>query len=245
MNKIVSIYTKAIKENLRPLYPNWEPTTPVRLGDYGYLEDDFFTQLGNIEDLGISFSTRNNNSNTRKAFYSKEGVSFSFTPKTITDIDTFHTNASLEIKFDKEDAVFFNATGCNHQIISNKSKVGEEILLLLRQKKWKKGFVVITELVKSNSTLIVISGGKESDITFEANANITNIDLNQIDLKLSISKQSNIGYCVDAQKDLIPLIGLSKLKSNFFEIEFKSQNMLPDIPAFADEDDELIFKDLD
>src|SRR5208283_4450590 len=50
MGTIADVYTKAVYENLRPLFANWEPGKSVRLGDFGSQSGRTLNTLGNIFD---------------------------------------------------------------------------------------------------------------------------------------------------------------------------------------------------
>jgi hypothetical protein len=55
MRDVANAYTTVVYENLHPLYANWKPSQPVRLGDYGLLSGRLFVYVGNIRSHGIKF----------------------------------------------------------------------------------------------------------------------------------------------------------------------------------------------
>lgn len=236
MDKIHNIYTNEIRENLKPLFANWEPNNPIKLGDYGYLNDNIFVPFGNIKDLGINYSIREEENKSRKSFHTKGGVSFKLNSK--SELTT--NAASLELEFTKQNAVFFNASGCYFEIISNKAEIGNEILLLLKQGKWKKDYVVVTDILNASNSLIVISSSDNAKIHFDANTDVSVIDLADAELDLSLKFQQNIGYCIENKRGLKPLMGLSKIQAKFLWMnnEFMPHQILP-IEELMDNDENI------
>lgn len=213
---ISSLYSTEIREHLHPYFANWEPSNPVALGDYGFLENNVFRQVGNLQRLGVAFTVRTEEGFSRKSFQSKNGVEFKLYPK--GNIETLGS-ATLEIDFNKENSVFFNASGCISEFIDDKDVLGEQIMKLYVNKKWKIEFVIITERIKSANTIVAISGSSNSKIKFVAtNSDVNNINLSDANIELGVGFQKDIGYCIEAEKGLIPLIAFSKIKSRFLGI---------------------------
>jgi hypothetical protein len=218
MSNICDIYTKAVYTNLRPLFANWEPGKPIKLGDYGLLKKKSFNYLGNINQFGITFKIRKDKTHNNQRFTAGNNTDFKIIPKgEISPAGIQCILASLEVDFKSENGVFFNAAGCEHNLIENKSDVEKKILRLYEEKKWKKRWVVITELVKSKSATILISGNKTSSILLEASESIQNIDLADGSLKLETKLTNNIGYSLITKDSLIPLMSLSRIQDKLFE----------------------------
>jgi hypothetical protein len=105
-------------------------------------------------------------------------------------------------------------------------------------KKWKIEFVIITERIKSANTIVAISGSSNSKIKFVAtNSDVNNINLSDANIELGVGFQKDIGYCIEAEKGLIPLIAFSKIKSRFLGI---SKDFRP-IGMHSDDLSNLIF----
>lgn len=217
MSNIFDIYTKAVHSNLRPLFANWEPGKPIKLGDYGILNKRMFNYLGNINQFGITFKTRKDNTCHHQRFIAGDKTDFKVIPKgEISLAGKPILQASLEVNFNSENGVFFNAAGCEHDLIENKFDVEKQILKLHDEKTWKKGWVVITEIVKSKSTMILVSGNKTSSILFEASKSIQNINLADVSLKLETKYTKKIGYSLITKDSLIPLMSFSKIQEKLF-----------------------------
>lgn len=131
MKSIGEIYTESVRENLKPLFANWEPGKPVELGDYGQLDGATFIHIGNVKDLGISFETRYDETKDRKSFSSRGSAEIKFHSKGAAPIKGIASvKAKLEVNFSSEEAVFFNAAECHYFMMKNKSALGREIMKL-------------------------------------------------------------------------------------------------------------------
>jgi hypothetical protein len=168
MRGISTIYTNTIREHLKPLFANWEPDHPIKLGDFGFLRKNKFIHVGNLGDKGISFASFYKNSNSHKRFSSDKKMSISFNGKGKVSATA---NASLNIKFNSKNSVFFNASGCNTKGIKNKASLGQQIMEKFDEGNWNKDHVVVTDIITSKSTLVVVSSSNNSEILLEANSN--------------------------------------------------------------------------
>lgn len=212
MKKIVDIYTEAVHGHLKPMFANWEPGKPIKLGDFGTMNKKRFIHEGNIKNFGIKLKIRKDEKCDNREFTSGNKTEISFIPKGKFTDGNIYTNASLKVEFGSEQGVLFNAVNCKHDIIINKQDVGDKIIELYNNKKWEKDWVIITEIVKSGSTTILVSGSKSSSIVLEADANIKNLNLIDTSLKLKVKNKKNIGYSQITTEGLIPLLSLSKLQ---------------------------------
>lgn len=216
MSSIVGIYTSAVRDNLKPLYANWEPGKPVELGDYGLLSGDVFVHLGNVGDLGIKFGVRNDSSTDRKYFASARSTEVRLNAKGATNLSSvLSAKATLEIHFGSKEGVFFNAAECQFSMIQDKSEIGREIMLRYNSGDWDRGWAVVTDLVRTGAATIAVSGGDQASVVFEATGNVEKINLADASIGLSVATQKNVGYVVEAEKGIVPLIGLSKIQSAF------------------------------
>ncbi|MFZ2632066.1 MAG: hypothetical protein WA081_09405 [Desulfosalsimonadaceae bacterium] len=216
MSAIVEIYTEAVRENLKPLFANWEPGKPVELGDYGTLAGEAFIHIGNIKDLGMGFDVREDDTPDRKYFSSEGSTEIKLNMKGAATLSgAINAKATLEINFGSKEAVFFNAAECRFSMIRDKAAVGKEIMKRCKAHDWDRDWALVTDLVRSGATTIAISGADHASVIFEASGNVDKINLSDASVGLNVANQKNVGYIVDAQKGLIPLIGLSKIQPTF------------------------------
>lgn len=210
-------------------YAVWEPGFPVELGDFGVMNGNIFVHQGNIKDIeelkDFEIKKRIDDTVDEKFFTSKSGVQFELKPKMKSETELTSINASLEISFTKEKSVFFNAAGCQFEMIENKFEIGQKLVELYKQNsnRWKREFVLVTDRVIAKRALILISTSRDYSIKFEADSNLPMIDLASASLGLNMTSQKSSGYKVVTEEGLIPLIGLSKIQSSFlwFGDDFK------------------------
>lgn len=227
-NSTAKVYTDTVRKSQRVLYGVWEPGSPVELGDYGVMEGNIFVHQGNLKEFDelkdFKITIRKDKTEDDKTFSSQTGVDFQIKPRVGANLKGIPVNASIDFTFSKENAVFFNAAGCVVEMIENKYQLGEKLLEIHRndKKRWKKEFVLVTQIVISERALILISTSNDFSISFEADAKVPVIDLANAALELNLKSQKSSGYKLNAKKGLIPLIGLSKMqkKSIFADDEF-------------------------
>ncbi|NRA93668.1 MAG: hypothetical protein HRU26_13495 [Psychroserpens sp.] len=222
MSKVATLYSNEVKKNFKIFYANWEPGGPIQLGDYGVLDRNIFIPVGNIfneftEFQGDVVVIREDDKKDNKSFKSDKGVDVALRSKgTLNSAGNELAKAELEIKFSKENAIFFNAAECVTNRIVNKAEIGKILKQLLKAKKWKKRYCVVTDIVKAGKTIIAISESRSSEISFSASSDqVSSINLSDASVGLDFKSEKSIGYRVDAQDGLDILFGLCKLKNPF------------------------------
>lgn len=216
MSKGVSdIYVSALRKQFNKC-PNWEAHTPVALGDYGDMKDGIFMRIDNISrQFNIEILELPPQPAIRREF-SSEGVK---TQVVNVGAGTTDANAQIEISFEKENSVFFNAAECVIRKINNLGTILSELDKLYKQDKWNKDWVVITELEEATSAVVAISRESNASVAFEAASPVAKIDLADASLKLKASKQNKIAYKLDSTNTdakLVVLLGMYKLKKKGF-----------------------------
>lgn len=227
---ISDIYSNEVYDNLRPLYGNWEPGQPIELGDYGVLQGRIFVRLGSIKAMNIPFKPISEPRKSQKYFASSGSTSVSLNAAGSAAVPGgANVKASLKIDFTSERAVFFNAAECEYHMIDDKRSVGDNIMKLYKAspRKWKRDWVVVTDVIKAGATTVAISGGRTSSIVIEATGSEPTINLADASVGLAMKSASNVGYQVIAGQGLTPLLGLSGIKSNFlgFGSDFRPLSM--------------------
>jgi hypothetical protein len=213
---ISEIYTDEIRKNLRPLFANWQPDQPVKLGDFGKLQGNIFIRLGSVSQFGITFAERSDSRGTQQFFSSKGTTDVKFNAAGSAPAGgTVNVKANVEINFSSEESVFFNAADCKYSMIADKVALGAEVMKLKQKDKWKRSWVVVTDVVESGATTLAVSGSSSSSIILEATGNVPNIDLADASVGFTIKSARNVGFQLVAAKGLTPLIALSQIKSPF------------------------------
>lgn len=214
MSTIAAIYTKALHDHFRPMYANWQPGSPMELGDYGLITNHIFNRIGNIRDEGLDFEVRQDTSADQYEFTSSSETEFVFTAAgSGSGGGVGSVKAGLEIKFSRANSVFFNAAGCRINSIRNIKALGDELIRRDEQGRWKRHFAVVTSLVEAGATTIVVAGSSNASISLEAKAEgVQEIDLADAALELGLKRQKNVAFKVVTAQGMLPLLGLMQVK---------------------------------
>jgi len=214
---IGKVYTQEVHNNLAPLYANWDPGKRVDIGDYGTIEGASFNYIGKVASKGIQFSVLPSTGETQREFMSKSGGSFEvFAQGQARPGGVVAANAGVDIQFTSQDSVFFNAGGCTYEMVEDKDALGRAILDLVRQKKWDKHWVVLTDRVRAGATTIAMSASSSAGVTLQAAANLPTIDLASGSLKLTASRTKDVAYTIVTESNLTPLIGFCGIHTHIF-----------------------------
>jgi hypothetical protein len=219
-------YCKQIKENLR-LHANFPPNRPVALGDYGVVQDHVFERLGNLGQLGITFATIPGTGQSTYQFKSKGNVDFALIAKgDVQPGGVPAVKAGLELKFSRENAVFFNAAGCTVLAIADLRAIESELLNLHDLGQWKTDFYVVTEFTSAARVTIIASADRDSEVKLEASSPaIEAIHLGDASLDLSVKRSRNTSLEIVTEGGLTPLIQLCRLRG-VFRKEFRPEALM-------------------
>jgi len=226
MKGIVDIYTRSVYENFRPYYANWEPNRPIELGDIGTLDGRNFIRLDNIRGLfpEMSFATNDSKlSDTHRAITSKGATEVKFNAKAeVPAAGIVSPRANVEVTFSGPGAIFFNASGCQYVMIANKVALGQAIVAKFDEGKWEREWVVVTELVKSASVAIAVSGGNSASIVLAVEGRVEEIDLADAGVGLTVASSRNIGYQLVTSAEHVLLMALHKIQGIFPRLRYRA-----------------------
>lgn len=223
MRKIARIYAKAVRENFKVLFVNWEPGNSISLGDYGPLKDDIFIHMGNLkqdfkEFKGKVLKKTNDPSPDQKEFKSKQGIDVNISPQAEISVQgTPMAKVDLDIRFKTSNAVYFKANECSTSRIANKAVVGEKIVELAKAGRWKEDYYVVTDVVEAQSAIVAISNSSNAGIVIEATSPALNqINLGNASAQFKVTSEKDIGFKLVANNGLILLLGLCTLEKKGF-----------------------------
>lgn len=216
---ITDLYVKEFRRNIKYYYPNWKPSEKRELGDFGILERNIFSKIGNIRELGISFEILEHDVDGCESFGSNATIT---STGKLTGGMSAVINAQIEINLKKESSVFLNSIFKKNYEIKSLYELEYQILKKLEQQEWNKKHVIITSIVESYNTIVAISEGIDSNVVLGCEAqNI--VDLNKVELGFTLINKTDGVYSYFTRNDssIIPMFRLAKLKGLF------SQNMIP------------------
>src|SRR5688572_12513976 len=202
-------------------YATWLPGTPLSLGDVGLVKDNVFTRVANIEDFKIKFEKLTDDSPDDLEYSSKGSVSVTAKLSgTVTPEGSSlgKLDAGFIVEFQNENSILFKANQAKIGLIKNTNTLGDQVLRLYEEGKWNKHWVVITELVKSESATILISNSANGKIELKANASVDAPKLDIADAKFELGAIFSKGLetKIIAQTGLTPLFKVKGIKTRIF-----------------------------
>lgn len=224
---IADQYTKEIQEQLK-YSATWFPNVPISLGDIGTLEDHQFHPQGNLRDLGVPFGSYETGGESEFQFTSKNAVSVGVNLKgqaPLVASGITQAEADVTIKFGRENAILFKATGCTSTRIKDIKTLSETIKKRHANNEWKRSQVVVTQVITAKGTTVIISHGQNSEIVLSAKGNIGtgNINLADVSTEFKVISESNIATQIIAQPSITPLFEAWGLVRNPWKLFLKSE----------------------
>lgn len=197
------------------------PGAPLELGDIGILKNNEFTKVSGLKNEGIEFeiedditkSDLEHATNGAVSITTKLSGSIPAAGSVLADVD-----AGFTVEFSQQNAILFKANGTVIPRIDDQIKLGREIISRYQQGKWDKDWVVITELVKADSSTIIISSSANGKVELKAKANITaaKLDIADADLNLECTFSKDLSTKIISEQGLTPLFKISRIKSRLF-----------------------------
>lgn len=221
LNGLDSAYTREIHREL-DLFAAWAPASEFGLGDYGEMDGKMFKKLGNIRRFGIDI---------RKKVHDSGPFDYNSSGSVALGLDVGAKDAKgdyavdLKLGFSKEKSILFMADGVTTERIENIGAVGDALVDLYKErgKDWKLSYVVITELKRVSSGLVVISSDSDCKVTVSGKAAIKKDgaklgDLDLRDLSVQVTKGKAFTQTLSAKST--PLFQLHEVKDPLLKKPF-------------------------
>lgn len=214
MQSAEKTYVKEIAKGLG-YYGTWLPTVPLELGDYGILIDRYkFIRIGNINNLNVQYAVRKDPSATSMQYESSNAVTMSVKVGADVNLPNSPLTTKVEFSFSRENAVVFKANDVVSESVQDQAALGSTILNLLGTGKWNKKHRIITELVKSNSTTIIVAGSKSSNLELTAQGDVSSsLDIANAQLGFTATRKAAMAYSEVALQNLTPLFRTSGVRT--------------------------------
>lgn len=169
-------YIDAIHTHIgyRPTIP---PGDDARLGDVGIIDDGRFSRMANLEDFGIDFEQRKDDSKVSYYYESERGVE-SRTKAKGDPGGPFEVlgeaEAGVRVTFSGENKVVFKATDCRETKIDNVNRVKREVMALAADdgSDWDDDYSVVTEKLTADSFVVLVSGSAGGTVELRAKGDI-------------------------------------------------------------------------
>ncbi|MBV9772355.1 MAG: hypothetical protein JO040_00300, partial [Gemmatimonadetes bacterium] len=138
----------------------WLPGVPLRVGDVGVMRDGYFQRLSSLENLGLTFTVRQDDVGTQLDYASRGAVSVSF--KAAGAIPPYgsvlaEASAGVVIRMNRENAVLFQVLGASFPSIEDQLGLEHEIRRRHAAGEWNTDHLVVTEVLQARSATILIA----------------------------------------------------------------------------------------
>jgi hypothetical protein len=213
---IQEIYFRELSEALRYLAA-WMPNSRLELGDI--VNRITLERRGNIrtlQEIRVDFTRRH--ASTLASFEYSSAAGASITTKVagrvVVGSSLAKADAGLVVKFSKENAIVFEATGCTGTAIDDIDGLGKSIVTLSAAGKWDPNWLVVTEVVRANCATIIVSTSRDAQIDLKVSGKITPGALRLADpsARLVAENYRDIGFKFIAESGLTPLYRANGIK---------------------------------
>lgn len=197
----------------------WMPNTTLQLGDI--IDRLTLERQGNIssrKEHSVSFSSRP--ASTLGSFqYSSAGgasIATKAAGRVVLGSSLAKAEAGLVVKFSKENAIVFEASGCTSNAIDDLEALTKSIAELSAAGDWNPEWVVVTEVVQAAFATIIISAGTSAQLDLRASGKIAPAGLRLVDPEARFQPASSrdIAYKFIAEAGLTPLYRAKGIKRN-------------------------------
>lgn len=202
----------------------WHPTNKIQLGDIGILKRYQFERMANLSDLGISFETLMYDNGGKLDFSSDKNM----TIKVNTNASTVEEGGLgkggmvLDVNFSAEKAILLKVEGTKIMTIANQLNLAEEIERRFNKPErgdtWEKNWVVVTEVIEGKEGTIIVSEGKEGQLSLKAQGEVepANFHLASAAAKFDTVYQHSIGTTAIGREGISPLFKLKGISTSWW-----------------------------
>jgi hypothetical protein len=157
----ISFYLKSLYKKTHGYRPTWLPSTPIKIGDVGILENDVFIKESTLKECGIFFEVATSESDATIDLSSERGITLTTKLEGQLDpkaINLGKADIGFIIEFNHENGFIFRLKGSRTSVISNLGIVKKEVLQRFKEGHWNKSLVIINELIEAKYATILLSG---------------------------------------------------------------------------------------
>jgi hypothetical protein len=197
----------------------WLPTSELQLGDIVGASDAGLTRIGHVREHNLSFRPHTGPTHAAYEYTSSGAVSITLklAGQLMAGTTLGDTEAGIVVKFNRADAIVFEASCCSCTTIADVGDFGRAVEKRYVARDWDPGWLVVTELVKAKGATIIISGSQSAQIDLKASGVIQQggIRLSDIDAKFEAKHTVDIGFKIIAASGLTPLYRASGIKRSW------------------------------
>jgi hypothetical protein len=180
-------------------YAAWFPvTTPLRIGNYGLIENGVFRAIGHLDDLrgeGFDVEIRTAEGPPASLDLLSQGAR---TVRTIAggtvevpQLPDTDVEARITYEFERENAFVVKAATLRQEQMENIDQVARKLAELRRRKRWSHRFRVVSATHTGESCLVLLSSERGTKVEFEASARVLKqLDLGNVEVRPGLAASS-------------------------------------------------------
>jgi hypothetical protein len=211
-------YTKELKKQF-DYSATWFPSTILQPGDVGTLKDFKFRHVSSLHNLGINCKITRKSSTMEFDYCS--GNSVCITSKAsgqakIPGSSLSLSDTGVNIKFSRDKAIVFRLAKCTSTFIDDLIPILEKLKSMVKTGAWTNDMALVTEVLKAKAATIIISNSSNAqiDLVAKGNANLSSINLADLDSGFHVLKKSNIATDFVCSRGLTPLFRTCGMKKS-------------------------------
>lgn len=217
--RFLQTYADELSKHLDYL-PTWPLDYDVKLGDVGVLEGSVFKRTDTLESLGIhDLAVRKGQGTQLLEFSSQKGVEIVWAAGGESAIKGF--GGEVEIRFSRDGAVFLRVGEHTLDQFESTDRLGKEIIQRYKSGNWKRNRVVVTEVVKAASAIVLVSGSGKAEAKFKLDASLPSTEAlakGKLSQLVSVSGSFNTKIVSEGVSPLLRTCGLRGLFITDFRV---------------------------
>lgn len=206
---------------------NWLPVKPMNVGDIGKIEDGIFTLYTTLEQQGFPVKLSESAAGLSADYSPAESVRISEEP----DVDILSPVAKgkkiCKIEFLRSEGVLFHIKDSVKVILANLTEIENKILEKYKKSLWNLGWVIVTEIIRSNSGTVIINTGGSNTLEYElsGDADFNGLNLADTSLELRLISESGTSIKFIGVRNITPLFTIKGISDPLFgKTKFRGAN---------------------
>ncbi|MFE1293013.1 hypothetical protein [Streptomyces sp. NPDC058751] len=190
----------------------WLPGTSVALGDVGVLDGRRFSAHTSLAALGVGFTSQpaRTVSDLEYASAGQVDVEWHGRGSLLSGVPV-GVDGRVTVSFKRSHATFFQASGCATRAIADLPAV-EQALIDLGRVKWRREWVVVTEVVKAQSAAVIVSSRSGGRLDLRLQGGGDGGSLAALASRLQVASEAGIAARVLTTSGLTPLFRVCQLR---------------------------------
>jgi hypothetical protein len=216
-----SAYAKQVRQTFGPGYhAAWFPDTSHKIGTYGRMVDDVFMPCGNLQELGVTYTTDIDTIPSALNITSSKGVAITTklqgeTNQNLPNIP--QASAGIGIEFKSEGSFILAAEEVYEDRIANPGQLEAQLIALKKNNQWDSDFRIITGILRMPVATILISQSKNTKLELSIEGSLTAAinELGKAGVSANFLYESSTVLKYAPARNAVPIIQLHQLVSRF------------------------------